>query len=105
LAARSRNILGMTARPAWTLFTSRCSAVGNRLAPVAPGLLAAASVLALLLAFQHVVASAVRESEARHRSNAERAAALWRCNSARGTLRREGCAPQASAVVQSATLP
>jgi hypothetical protein len=80
------------------LFASRCSAVCDRLAPLAPGLVAAAGVLALLLAFQQVVASAVESSQARHRASAERADAIWRCNAVRGVAQRAGCLAQLDGV-------
>jgi hypothetical protein len=72
-------------------FASSCSLVCDRLAPFAPTLLGVAGVLALLLAFQQVVASGVESSVARHRASAERAEALWRCNAARGVAPRAGC--------------
>lgn len=81
----------MTTHPAWTLFASRYASACDRLAPFAPGLVAAAGVLALLLAFQQVVASGVEESQARYRASAERADALWRCNAARDADKRAGC--------------
>jgi erythromycin esterase-like protein len=72
-------------------FASRCASACDRLAPVAPGLVAAAGVLALLLAFQQVVASGVEESHARHRASAERADALWRCNLVRDSGKHADC--------------
>jgi hypothetical protein len=60
-------------------------------------MLAVTGVLALLLAFQHVVASSVQSSQARHRANAEHADALWRCNAVRGAVQRSGCLAQADA--------
>jgi hypothetical protein len=76
------------------LLASRCSAACDRLAPFAPGLVAGAGVLAMLLAFQQVVASAVENSQARHRASAEQADALWRCNTVRGGPQRAGCLAQ-----------
>jgi pheromone shutdown protein TraB len=84
----------MTTHPAWMLFASRCSALCDRLALFAPGMVATAGVLAMLLAFQQVVASGVQESQARHRADAERADALWRCNAVRSALQRTGCPAQ-----------
>jgi hypothetical protein len=90
----------MTTHPAWLLFASRCSALCDRLAPFAPGMVAVAGVLALLLAFQQVVSASVENSEARHRASAERADAVWRCNAARGAAQRAGCATRADGVTQ-----
>jgi hypothetical protein len=84
----------MTTHPALALLASRCSALCDRLAPFAPGLVAVAGVLALLLAFQQVVASSVENSQARHRASAERADAMWRCNAVRGVAQRAGCLAQ-----------
>lgn len=81
----------MTTHPAWTLFASRFSAVGDWLTPFAPSLLAAAGVLALLLAFQQVVASGMEESQARQRASAEHADAMWRCHAVRAAGQRAGC--------------
>jgi hypothetical protein len=92
----------MTTHPAWTRFASRSSVLWGRLGPLAPGLVAAAGVLVLLLAFQQVVASGVEESQARHRANAEQAAAVWRCHSARSAAQRAGCRTQLGA---HATVP
>ncbi len=82
------------------LFASRCSAVCDRLAPFAPGMVAAAGVLALLLAFQQVVASGVENSQARHRASAERADAVWRCNAVRSAAQRAGCLTQLDGVTR-----
>jgi hypothetical protein len=81
----------MTTHPDWMLFASRVSVLWERLAPFAPGLVAAAGVLALLLAFQQVVTSGLEESQARHRASAERADALWRCHALRDAAQRAGC--------------
>jgi hypothetical protein len=58
----------------------------------------AASVLALLLAFQQVVASGVESSQARHRASAERADAMWRCNAVRGVAPHAACLAQQGGV-------
>lgn len=79
--------------------------VWNLLAPFAPAMLATTGVLALLLAFQQVVASGVENSQARHRANAEHADALWRCNAVRIALERSGCLAHLDAPVLSTTLP
>lgn len=83
--------LSMTPLPATTRWAS---ALRDRLAPFAPGLAAAAGVLALLLAFQQVVVSSVASSQARHRASAERADAMWRCNAVRGVAQRSACLAQ-----------
>jgi hypothetical protein len=83
-------------------FASRCAARCDRLAPFAPGLVAAAGVLALLLAFQQVVAASVEESQARHRANAEHADALWRCHAFRSAVQRTSCLAQLAATPASA---
>ena len=90
----------MTTHPAWMLFASRCSAACDWLAPFAPSLVAVAGVLALLLAFQQVVAAGVEESQARHRASAERADAVWRCNAVRGSAQRTGCLTQLDSVTR-----
>jgi hypothetical protein len=88
----------MPTHPTWIRFGSRSSSVWSLLVPLAPGVLATTGVLALLLAFQQVVASSVENSHKRHRANAEHAAALWRCNSVRVELQRSGCLAQLEAV-------
>ena len=88
----------MSTHPSWIRFGSRSSAVWSLLVPFAPGILATMGVLALLLAFQQVVASSVENSQARHRASAEHDAALWRCNSVRVELHRSGCLAQHEAV-------
>lgn len=83
---------------------SRYLALRARLAPWAPGLAAAASVLALLFAFQQVVASGVANGQARWRVSAERAEAVSRCNAGPSSAHRAGCRAQLEAAAP-ATLP
>jgi aspartate aminotransferase-like enzyme len=90
----------MTTHPAWMLFASRCSAACDRLAPIAPGVVAVAGVLALLLAFQQVVAAGVENSQARHRASAARADATWRCNALQAAVQRTDCRAQLDAAVR-----
>jgi len=88
----------MVTHPALMLFASRSLAWCDRLAPFAPGLVGAAGVLALLLAFQQVVASSVESSQARHRASAERGDAVWRCNALRVAPQRAACMAQLEAL-------
>ncbi len=82
------------------LFASRCSAACDRLGPFAPGLVAVAGVLALLLAFQQVVASGVESSQSRHRASAAHADATWRCNALHAAGQRTDCRAQLDAVAR-----
>lgn len=56
--------------------------------------LAALTLLAILATFQHVVAQAVQQGEARRLAAAARADALWRCNALRDSAQRESCHAQ-----------
>lgn len=67
-------------------------------------LLAALCVLALLLAFRHVVLQGMQESEARHRASVAHAEAAWRCNAQSGVTQRRACRAQLDAAEATAGL-
>lgn len=62
--------------------------------------LAVLMLLAILAIFQHVVAQAVQQGEARRLAAAARADAVWRCNTLPDAGQRESCRAQL-AVTQS----
>lgn len=66
--------------------------------PIWLGLLAAAALLALLLAFQFVVRDAVQQGEMRRQANALRLEATWRCNVLRDPVLRQTCLQRIDAV-------
>ena len=67
--------------------------VGPR-SPLWPGLLAAAAILGLLLAFHQVVRGAVVQGEIRRAATVAHAHAASRCNSLTGLHMREDCLVQ-----------
>lgn len=73
--------------------------------PVWMALLATLCVLALLLAFWHVVLKGVRQSELRHRAIAAHADGVWRCNALRTVSQRAPCRVQLDAAHAAAARP
>ena len=57
-------------------------------------ILAALLLIAMLAAFQQVVAQAVQQGDARRQATAARADATWRCNASRDSGQRESCHAQ-----------
>jgi hypothetical protein len=70
--------------------------------PVWPALLAALTILGLLLSFHQVVYQAVQQSELRHRAGALHSEATWRCNTMSSQRASEGCLSQLKAYSASA---
>lgn len=68
-----------------------------------PGVVMALAVLALLLAFSHVVSQGVQQGELRRQAMARQASQLWRCDAAQQRLSGPCAAEFSPAAVPEAT--
>ena len=72
--------------------------------PVWPGILAALTILGMLLTFHQVVSGIVQQSEVRHKAIAMQAEATLRCNILRDLRASDNCLTQLNAAAHGDTV-